>query len=166
MNPKMAASKLVTTKTFLKNTQKHTAYEDPVSDEANQLFSQLQQELPQIYASAEGQKLVQKYSMLGKTVTAEGPFLDMVKIVWRMVKTMGGSPLYRLSLFLIGIGTLIDTVRSSPFGANCHTWEERVEKWLGTQLTIGGKGCTGEGEGPVISRVQRFFSTPYLHDFD
>ncbi|KAI8499866.1 hypothetical protein Bbelb_221830 [Branchiostoma belcheri] len=47
-----------------------------------------------------------------------------------------------------------------------ETWLQKVEVWLGRQLTSGGKGCVDGGEGSVNDRIDRFFSTPYLHDFD
>ena len=57
-------------------------------------------------------------------------------------------------------------MKSSPLASQSKAWIEKIETWLGKQLTIGGKGVTGEGEGSVHDRLQRFFSTPYLHDFD
>ncbi len=57
-------------------------------------------------------------------------------------------------------------ISTSPLAAQSKPWVSKLEAWLGKQLTIGGKGVTGEGEGTVFDRTQRFFSTPYLHDFD
>ena len=57
-------------------------------------------------------------------------------------------------------------LKTSPLAAQTKSWIQKIETWLGKQLTIGGKGVTGEGEGSVHDRLQRFFSTPYLHDFD
>ncbi|KAI0212924.1 hypothetical protein LSAT2_002096, partial [Lamellibrachia satsuma] len=46
------------------------------------------------------------------------------------------------------------------------SWTDRFVEWLGKQLTTGGKGAVGEGEGTVADRMLRFFTNPYLHDFD
>ena len=97
----------------------------------------------------------------------ETGFRDVIKIIWRMTKVMSGAAQHRLCLFMLGCGAVCGSMKASgtarPAAAD---WIRAVEAWLGTQLTIGGKGCTGEGEGSVDDRIQRFMSTPYLHDFD
>ena len=146
------------TLSLVDRTYQRTDYED--KHEADQVFAQLRAQLQATSESKDGQKLIQKFFFLAQTVSTEGTFHNMVKIVWRMVKDMSGTPLHRLSLFFISLGTLCATLNKA------EGWRDKVERWLGRQLTIGGKGCAGEGEGSVISRIQRFFSTPYLHDFD
>ena len=147
-----------TTLSIVDNTYQNTQYED--KQDAEQVFGQVKAHLQEAAQSEDGQKLIQKFFFLAKTVTTEGTFHDMVKVVWRMVKDMSGTPVHRLALFFISLGTLCATRDEA------QQWQGKVEAWLGRQLTIGGKGCTGEGEGSVTSRIQRFFSTPYLHDFD
>ncbi len=58
-----------------------------------------------VVKSAEGAKLVTKFKMLARTVSAEGPLRDMVKVIWRMVKQMSGNAEHKLKLFFIAVGT-------------------------------------------------------------
>jgi len=90
----------------------------------------------------------------------------MVKIIWRMVKPISGPPMFRLALMFLAIGATIEVLLNGANSGSIAQWSQRLEKWLGKQLTIGGKGVAGEGEGQVEERVKRFFSTPYLHDYD
>ena len=143
---------------------KHTNYEDAQDSEAT--FSKLKTDLPSTVLCPDGKKLVQKFSALSSTISTEGTYLDMVKIVWRMVKPMSGDPLHKLGLFFVALGTMNEVLKTMPIGNQSVAWRQRMEVWLGKQLTIGGKGVTGEGEGSVTERTRRFFSTPYLHDFD
>ena len=83
-----------------------------------------------------------------------------------MVKPMNGLPMYRLALLFLAIGAMIEVLASSAQSGSIPQWSARLAKWLGKQLTIGGKGVAGEGEGRVEKRIQLFFSTPYLHDYD
>ena len=84
-----------------------------------------------------------------------------------MTKSMSGTPEHKLSLFVLGSGVVCSALQGSAnVNPKAQDWIAGVEKWLGTQLTIGGKGCAGEGEGSVHDRIHRFLSTPYLHDFD
>lgn len=154
----MAVDILPTTLSLVENTYKNTSYENTV--EAEEAFTLLRKDITVAAQSVEGQKLIQKFFFMGKTVTTESAFHDMVKIIWRMVKEQEGSPLRKLSFIFICLGTLCSTLPASD------KWRNKIESWLGRQLTIGGKGCTGEGEGSVMDRFKRFLSTPYLHDFD
>ena len=122
--------------------------------------------MPQTIQSNEGKKLIQKLFMLGRTVSTEGTFKDMIKIIWRMVKPMSGSPVDKICFCFICISTVAVVIRSGTNANHVDAWMETIAKWLGKQLTIGGKGCAGEGEGSANDRIRRFFSTPYLHDFD
>ena len=60
---------------------------------------------PGVAKGAEGVKLVTKFQMLARTVSAEGPLRDMVKIIWRMVKPMSGTAEHKLCLFFTAVGT-------------------------------------------------------------
>ena len=141
-----------------------TAYDD--KEDAETSFAQLRSSLPSVAQSPDGAKIIQKFAVLGKTATTEANFNDMVKIIWRVVKPMNGAPMHRLALFFLAIGAVVDSLAKGSLAETSKLWLPRLEKWLGTQLTIGGKGVAGEGEGKVVERVQRFFSTPYLHDYD
>lgn len=134
--------------------------------DAQLYFDQLKRELPVTAASPDGAKIIAKFTVLAKTATTEGTFKDMIKIIWRMIKPMTGTPLYRLTLVFLAIGAMCTSLASSSVRTGLPQWIENMETWLGKQLTIGGKGVAGEGEGTANDRVQRFFSTPYLHDFD
>lgn len=152
------------TKQFVDNVYKQTHYNSSLEAEAEQIYHKLIAFIPAICQSGDGQKLVQKYIMLGRTVRTEGMFQDMVKIIWRMVKEIPAqNSVHRLGLFVIAINAMGESL---PVKEQLGAWQLRLEKWLGNQLTIGGKGCTGDGEGSVTDRIQRFFNTPYLHDFD
>lgn len=142
----------------------NTEYEDV--EAAEQFFQQLKEEIPRTAIGSDGLKIINKFTALGKTATTEGTFQDMIKIIWRVVKPMSGSPSYRLTLFFLALGAMCLTLESSAISKALPTWMETLETWLAKQVTIGGKGVAGEGEGTVSDRVQRFFSTPYLHDFD
>lgn len=111
-------------------------------------------------------KTWKKFSNLGKSVFSCSSLNDLVKIIWRMAKEKGGQPHHMLCTFIIGLGAIIFTVRGSQPKEKTEHWEDACLKWLGNQLTIGGKGVTGEGEGTVLERIKCFFMTPYLHDFD
>ena len=158
------ATVVPTTLTFFDNVYSQTEYEDKA--DADAIFSAMRDDLPRVATSPEGSKLIIKFVALSRTVTAEGPLKDMVKIIWRMVKPMSGSAPYKLCLFYLSVGTVLDYLKISHLRGVSGPWVEGVERWLGKQLTIGGKGVTGEGEGSVEDRLKRFFSTPYLHDFD
>lgn len=149
---------------LLDSVYQHTAYEDP--QDAQAMFAQLRANMPSITNCPDGKKLVQKFCVLSRTISTEGTFMDMVKIIWRMVKTMQGNALHKLGLFLVALSTLCESLKTLPVSGQSGVWRQKTEVWLGKQLTIGGKGVTGEGEGTAIDRVSRFFSTPYLHDFD
>lgn len=110
--------------------------------------------------------LWKKYCVLGMTVFSCSALNDMVKIVWRMVRDMGGSPEKMLCLFMLGIAAILETQRSRQGEDTVETWEKRCISWLGRQITIGGKGVVGDGDGSTVERIQSFFTTPYLHDFD
>ena len=140
------------------NTVRATSFEESLN--ASSVFNDLRSDIVTATDTTEGQKLIQKFFFLGKTVTTEGTFYDMVKIAWRMVKEAPETPVRKISLFFISIGTMCTTLPAT------EEWRPKLEAWLGRQLTIGGKGCAGEGEGSVMDRLKRFFSTPYLHDFD
>ena len=135
-----------------------------LQDDAAEYFKQLQSALPAVLRGADGSKIATKMSMLSSTISTEGTFKDMVKILWRMIREMSGNGSTKLTLFFIGLGAMSSALERLQKPA--AVWMPVIEKWLGTQLTIGGKGVTGEGEGSVQDRVHRFFSTPYLHDFD
>ena len=149
---------------LLDSVYKHTAYEDKC--DAQQTFMQLRIELQRTAASAEGQKLIQKFDMLARTVSTEGTFNDMVKIIWRVAKGMGGTIHHKFSLLVIGVSIVCVSLTNSRPVEDISSWTDRFVKWLGKQLTTGGKGAVGEGEGSVGDRMQRFFTNPYLHDFD
>ena len=103
--------------------------------------------------------------MLGKTATTAENFKDMVKIVWRVVKSIEGSPMHRLALFFLSVGAVVETVRGTQGTSGGGLAEGVWRSGWAKQLTVGGKGV-GEGEGRIVTRVQQFFSTPYLHEFD
>ena len=151
------------TKEILESVYKASSYEEELKQEAQQTFSKLSSFLPAMAKSADGQKLVTKFTGLGSTALTEGMFQDMVKIIWRMIKDAPAqNSVHRFGLFLLAIGATCHSCKAE----NKEEWQRNIEKWLGIQVTIGGKGCTGDGEGNVADRMQRFFSTPYLHDFD
>ena len=151
---------------FCSNVFKHTHYEEELQNEATDVFSNIEKCISTMASSPDGLKLIQKYSVLASTISTQATFNDMVKIIWRIVKTtMSGGADDKLLLFILGIGTIVHSVKKTR-GDNVNQWVAKVELWLGDQLTIGGKGVTGDGEGSVSDRIRRFFSTPYLHDFD
>ena len=141
----------------------YTRYND---DDAEGIYQKIKLDIPNCLETPEGKHIHRKYMALSGAVVSEATYQDMVKILWRMVKPTFGTPDQKLCLLLVGLGTLNHRVRSSRNAKQCESWIEGVECWLGKQLTIGGKGITGEGEGTVHDRIQRFFTTPYLHDFD
>lgn len=135
-------------------------------DDATVYFDHLKSQIPIVAVTSDGKKMMSKFTILAKTATNESTFKDMVKIIWRMVKTISGTPPFRLSLMFLGIGAMCRSLASSSLGDQLPEWVINLEDWMGKQLTIGGKGVAGEGEGTANERIQRFFSTPYLHDFD
>ncbi|XP_035682500.1 uncharacterized protein LOC118419937 isoform X2 [Branchiostoma floridae] len=143
-----------------------TDFED--TDDAQKTFTNIRSELPKTAMSADGAKLVQKFASLGSAATAESTYMDMIKIIWRTVRLTPGTSFVRLQLFFLAIGAMTVSVRKSPNVSDdvLESWLQKVEVWLGRQLTSGGKGCVDGGEGSVNDRIDRFFSTPYLHDFD
>ncbi|XP_078603000.1 uncharacterized protein LOC144877028 isoform X1 [Branchiostoma floridae x Branchiostoma japonicum] len=143
-----------------------TDFED--TDDAQKTFTNIRSELPKTATSADGVKLVQKFVSLGSAATAESTYMDMIKIIWRTVRLTPGTSLVRLQLFFLAIGAMTVSVRKSPNVSDdvLESWLQKVEVWLGRQLTSGGKGCVDGGEGSVNARIDRFFNTPYLHDFD
>ncbi|XP_019646828.1 PREDICTED: uncharacterized protein LOC109487282 [Branchiostoma belcheri] len=143
-----------------------TDFED--KDDAQQTFAHVHSELPKTAASPDGVKLVQKFASLGSAATVESTFLDMIKIIWRTVRLTPGTSVVRIQLFFLAIAAMMVSVLKSPNVSDdlLETWLHKVEVWLGRQLTSGGKGCVDGGEGSVNDRLDRFFSTPYLHDFD
>ena len=149
---------------LLYQTLRESGYSD--KKDAEETYACLRDDLPTIARSNDGQKVMKKFVVLAKTATNEATFNDMIKIIWRLVKPMTSSPLHRLSLFFLAVGAMCETLLSGPTGSSVSSWMDKFEKWLGEQLTIGGKGVTGDGEGSVTDRIQRFFSTPYLHDYD
>ena len=155
----------VTTK-FVEEVYLQTNYEPDLRQEADAMYNHFKTLLPDVIESSDGKKLVKQYTTLASTVSTEGTFNDLIKIIWRMVKEMGGTAQYKLCLFFLGVGTVYSVIEKKASGRPVEVWLKKVEKWLGNQLTIGGKGVAGEGEGSVNDRIQRFFSTPYLHDFD
>ena len=112
------------------------------------------------------QTMWKKSYNLGMAVISVESLNDMVKIVWRMVKENGRSTENMLCLFVIGISAVLAAAKLRLCVDNVSTWEENCIQYLSKQLSIGGKGVTGEGEGSVQDRMKRFFNTPYLHDFD
>ena len=143
---------------------KNTAYEDKA--DAHRTFLQLRAELHRTVASTEGQKLIRKFDILARTVSTEGTFNDMVKIIWRVAKGMGGTIHHKFCLLVIGVSIVCVSLAKSRPIRDIASWTDRFETWLGKQLTNGGRGAMGEGEGTVADRMQRFFTNPYLHDFD
>ncbi|ELU02653.1 hypothetical protein CAPTEDRAFT_199625 [Capitella teleta] len=133
----MAVDILPATLKIFEKTMKMTSFENSL--DAATTFDQLRSDITIAPKSPEGQKLIQKFFFLGKTVTTEGTFNDMVKIAWRMVKEIPQCPLRKMSLLFLSIGTLCTTARAS------EVWSGKIENWLGNQLTTGGKGCTGHG---------------------
>ena len=160
----MANSEVVEkTKLFLQQVYKYTSYEDELKQEAEDTFTKLSTFLPAMANTGEGSKLITKFTNLGTTAMTEGMFQDMVKIIWRMIKGVPAqNSVHRFGLFAIAIGATCHSCKATQK----EEWQKNIAIWLGNQVTIGGKGCTGDGEGNVADRMQRFFSTPYLHDFD
>ncbi|XP_066285865.1 uncharacterized protein [Branchiostoma lanceolatum] len=143
-----------------------TDFED--TDDAQKTFTHIRSELRRTATGPDGAKLVQKFASLGGAATAESTFMDMIKIIWRTVRLTPGNSLVRIQLFFLAIAGMTVSVLKSPSVADdvLESWLQKVEVWLGRQLTSGGKGCVDGGEGRVGERIDRFFSTPYLHDFD
>ena len=154
------------TESFIDEVYNSTSYGETWEEEAKTVFTYIKQLTSSVMGSTDGKKIVKQYTTLAATISTEGTFNDMIKIIWRMVKEMGGAPQYKLCLFFLGLGTIYSALEKKADSRPIQTWRCRVVKWLGTQLTSGGKGVAGEGEGSVNDRIQRFFSTPYLHDFD
>ena len=138
-------------------------YDDCI--EAKSLFMQLDSNLGEILLTPDGKIVTQKFSVLARTVKQGETFKDMVKIIWRMVRTIYGTSIYKLGLLFLGLSAMCCSL-SKLQTSDLNSWIANLEEWLGNQLTIGGKGVAGEGEGTAEERINRFFSTPYLHDFD
>ena len=142
----------------------NTKYEDDHTAKA--IFDEIQGMLPLIATEDNyGIEIGLKFASFGNTVTNLGTFKDMIKIIWRTVKNKAGQPQYKLSLFIVAMASLIKSI-NSRYNQVLDDWVQCIIRWLGNQLTIGGKGVVGEGQGTVISRMNQFFLTPYLHDFD
>ena len=149
---------------LLKNVLSHTSYED--NGEATSVFSEIECRLPDIAErDINGSELVSKFTLFGQVVATQESFKDMIKIIWRTVKAKSGQPQYKLSLFIIAMAALLQGI-NSKYNVHVDDWVQYISKWLGNQLTIGGKGVTGNGQGNVVERMSQFFLTPYLHDFD
>ena len=134
--------------------------------ESEFVLNEIQKRLPLIVKTdSEGIALNTRFASLANTITSQKNFQDMTKIAWRMAKSKSGQPQYKLSLLIVAMAAMITHLREKHF-ENCESWFSGVFAWLGHQLTIGGKGVTGDGEGNVIERLNSFFQTPYLHDFD
>ena len=141
-----------------------TKYEE--HSEAKCIFDEVERRLPLIAANDKNAiEVSAKFFSFASSVSNKETFKDMIKILWRTVKVKSGQPQYKLCLFLVGMSSLIKGVNTS-FNKDIEDWVKGIAQWLGNQLTIGGKGITGEGEGKVVDRINRFFLTPYLHDFD
>lgn len=147
--------------------QTHLATSIPDEEDARSAFERCEEQLRDITTDEQNTStLWKKYCVLGMTVFSCSALNDMVKIVWRMVKDIGGSPEKMLCLFMLGIAAILETQRARQGEDTVRAWEKRCISWLGRQITIGGKGVTGDGDGSTVDRIQSFFNTPYLHDFD
>lgn len=151
---------------ILDRVYEKTSYPDSYKEEAEAVFGAIKSYLPLIASKdKQGIEVVNKFSSFANSVSDQDGFKDMIKIIWRTIKVKAGQPQYKLSLFLIAIAVIVQNI--SPTYNNCiDEWVTFIIQWLGNQLTIGGKGVVGEGEGSVVERISRFFCTPYLHDFD
>jgi len=142
----------------------NTKFED--NEQAKIVFDEIQSRLPLIATQDKhGVEIGAKFSSFANAVNSKGAFKDMIKIIWRTVKTKAGQPQYKLCLFIVAMASLIRGI-SSAFNKDLDNWVEFIIQWLGNQLTIGGQGVTGVGQGKVIDLINQFFLTPYLHDFD
>ena len=142
----------------------NTNFED--TEQAKAIFTEIQSRLPLIASQDKyGIEIGAKFLSFASAVNSKAAFKDMIKIIWRTVKTKAGQPQYKLCLFIVAMASLVQGI-SSSFNKDIDGWVEFILQWLGNQLTIGGQGVTGTGQGKVVDRINQFFLTPYLHDFD
>lgn len=151
---------------FFEQVYQHTSYEEYC--DGRQIFDGIIQSIPDVVLrNPEGLEVISKFQALTTSVTGVAQFKNMVKVLWRFVKGKYASPEHKLTLMNLGVITMVLCLKEKPRTKGQVTeWRDDIAKWQGNQLTIGGKGCTGEGEGDVTQRMARFFQTPYLHDFD
>lgn len=153
------------TSSFLDNVIKRTTLLDAL--DAAITFAEVKEYLARIVKDDPGVlKIWNKVCALAVTVFSASSLNDMVKIVWRIVKDNGGNSKHMICCFCIGVTAILVTARERQSLEDVDNWQRKCEEWMGTQLTIGGKGVTGDGEGSTSDRISRFFNTPYLHDFD
>ena len=151
---------------FLDKIYKKTTFAEQDSAEADCVFNAVKKYLPLISEKdKQGLEIVRKFSMFATSICNQDSFKDMVKIAWRTIKTKTGQPQYKLSLLIIALAALVQNI-NPVYNEFIDDWICFITQWLGTQLTIGGKGVIGKPEGSVIERIKQFFATPYLHDFD
>ena len=142
----------------------NTNYEN--NDEAKLVYDEMQTRLQAIATrDKQGIDVTSKFSSFASGVTSKDSLKDMIKIIWRTVKTKTGQPQYKLSLFILAMASLVRGINST-YNRYIDAWVDGMVRWLGNQLTIGGKGVIGDGKGSVVERMNQFFATPYLHDFD
>ena len=151
---------------FFEEIYQHTTYED--IDDGRAVFDEIKEAIPDIVLRhPDGLEVISKFQALSSPVTGVIQFKNMVKIIWRFVKGKYAAPEHKLTLMNLAIITMVLCLKGKPrTKGQVLKWKDDIAKWQGVQLTIGGKGVTGEGEGDVRQRMARFFQTPYLHDFD
>ena len=96
----------------------------------------------------------------------------MVRMVWKQTQLLLGNGEQKLSLFLMGLGTVNDTVSKSE-SASSDEWIAKIYPWLSSQLCVRGadvnavkkKKATTPDACPVNDRWEHFFDTQSLHGF-
>ena len=151
---------------FFEQVYQHTTYEEYCN--GRDVFDSIIESIPDVvFRNPEGLEVISKFQALSTSITGVAQFKNMVKVLWRFVKSKYAPAQHKLTLMNLGIITMVLCLKGKARTKDkVVEWCADIAKWQGIQLTIGGKGCTGEGEGDALQRMERFFQTPYLHDFD
>ena len=96
----------------------------------------------------------------------------MVKMIWKQIKLMSGDGERKLSLFLMGLGSMNDVVQQSQ-DIQRHQWVSCVESWLSEQISTctntpskHKNGVSTEGKYNSVShRWEQFFAAETLCKF-
>ena len=139
---------------FIDQVFQNTSY-DEVSSDGKQLFEQLTYKSQML--DDEAKKIVKKFQSLATTVSEVQQYHTMLKVIWRYIRALPASPTHKLFLMVLAFCSLKVSVCLKVKNEIVDGWRNKVAVWLGTQLTSGGQGIIGSGEGSAIDRVERFF---------
>ena len=154
---------------FLRVTYASTSYDEYSSADGRQLFQAMMLSCQSSDESTECQETIRKFQKLSAgAISQRAQYREIVKVVWRYVQKLSvADQQRRLFLMCMAVSTVtVESRRTAGRPVCVDKWRDEVAKWLGEQLTCGGKGVVDVGEGCARERLERFFSTPYLHDFD